>query len=163
MKFRRDTIAALVLFVLFAAYGIQATQIDVFPGQELEPFKPKTMPYALAICGMLLCVVRILQTLRDSLPEVVGWHTYDWRRAVILCAVMLAYGLLFTPLGFIPATALFLLAGFYTLGERQVIVLLLLPVGFSFFFWALMTQLLGLYLAPGDWWPLFDGQGSAAE
>jgi putative tricarboxylic transport membrane protein len=66
---------------------------------------------------------------------------------------MLGYGFAFTPLGFIPATTLFLLPGFFTLGERRKAVLLFLPLAFSLLFWAVMTQVLGLYLAPGDWWP----------
>ena len=65
---------------------------------------------------------------------------------------MLGYGFAFTPLGFIAATTLFLFAGFLTLGERRISVLVFLPVVFTLSFWAVMTQLLGLYLAPGDWW-----------
>ena len=64
---------------------------------------------------------------------------------------MLGYGFAFVPLGFIAATILFLLMGFLTLGERRIPVLVILPVIFTFAFWAVMTQLLGLYLAPGDW------------
>lgn len=152
MTLRGDTIAAIILFVVFAAYGQQAMQIDVFPGQELEPFKPRTMPFALAICGMLLCAIRAFQALRSHSAEAVVWLGYDWKRAAILCTVMLGYGFLFNRLGFMVATAVFLAAGFYTLGERRLLLLFLLPAGFSILFWAVMTQLLGLYLAPGDWW-----------
>jgi len=157
MSMRRDSIAAIFLLVIFAAYGQQALQIDLFPGQELEPFKPRTMPVALAVAGMVLCVIRILQTFRDQSAGVSNWPAYDWKRAGTLCIVMLGYGFAFTPLGFIAATILFLLAGFVTLGERRVIVLAILPLIFTLGFWAVMTQLLGLYLAPGDWWP---GDGS---
>jgi putative tricarboxylic transport membrane protein len=154
MTLRRDAFAALFLFVVFAVYGMQATQIAVFPGQELEPFKPRTMPYALALAGMLLCVLRILQTLRAAPAGTVDWGSYDWKRAAILCLVMLGYGFLFNRLGFIIATTLFLLAGFFTLGERRISLLLILPVTFSFLFWLTMTELLDLYLATGDWWPV---------
>ena len=44
MTRRGHILAALFLFVLFVAYGLQATMIPSFPGQELEPFKPRTMP-----------------------------------------------------------------------------------------------------------------------
>ena len=157
MTLSRDVIAALVLLIVFAAYGMEAQNIAVFPGQELEPFKPRTMPFALSICGVLLCVIRILQTLR--VPTVPGDNAagYDWKRAGILCLVMLGYGFLFTRAGFVVATGIFLTAGFYTLGERRITVLVLLPIVFTAIFWALMTQLLGLYLAPGTWWPAFAG------
>jgi putative tricarboxylic transport membrane protein len=154
---RRDAFAALFLFVLFGAYGMQATQIAIFPGQELEPFKPRTLPFALSIAGMMLCVLRVLQTLRAPAGAEPDWAVFDWKRAGILCVVMLVYGYLFSRLGFLPATVVFLLAGFYTLGERHAAVLVLLPVGFSVLFWLVMTQLLGLYLAPGSWWPVPGG------
>lgn len=157
MTLQRDGIAAILLFVLFAAYGLQALQIDVFPGQELEPFKPRTLPFALAIGGMLLCAIRLLQTLRKPAAAGDSWARYDWKRCAVLCGVMLGYGFFFAPLGFILSTTLFLAAGFVALGERRLTVLLLLPLGFTLLFWAVMTQLLGLYLAPGDW--LNFGQG----
>jgi putative tricarboxylic transport membrane protein len=150
---RHDTVAALVLLVLFVAYGYQAMQIEVFPGQEFEPFKPRTMPITLAVSGILLCAIRMFHSLRVQATDVTGWSGYDWKRAASLCIIMLGYGSVFTPLGFIPATTLFLLAGFFTLGERRKPVLLLLPLVFSLAFWAVMTRMLGLYLAPGSWWP----------
>ena len=64
---------------------------------------------------------------------------------------MLGYGLLMNPLGFVLATTVFLLAGFVILGERRRVVLLFLPIAFSVFFYLLMTEGLGLYLAPGAW------------
>lgn len=152
MSRRQHTVAALILLVMFVAYGQQAMQIEVFPGQELEPFKPRTMPFTLALSGVLLCAIRVLQSLRSTTSGVTAWSGYDWRRAALLCAAMLGYGVAFTPLGFIPATTLFLLAGFVTLGERRKLVLMLLPLAFSLAFWAVMTQLLGLYLATGSWW-----------
>lgn len=151
MSMRRDSIAAIFLLIVFAAYGQQALQIEMFPGQELEPFKPRTMPVALAVSGILLCIIRILQTFRDESVDVAVWQGYDWKRTGILCIVMLGYGFAFVPLGFLAATILFLLAGFLTLGERRIPALVFLPVIFTFAFWAVMTQLLGLYLAPGNW------------
>lgn len=154
MTFNRDAVASLLLFVLFAAYGIQAMQIEVFPGQELEPFKPRTMPFALAVCGMFLCGIRCVQTLRGSSAVATSWQHYDWKRAAFLCINMIIYGFLFTRLGFFAATITFLLAGFVILGERRLFMLVLLPAVFTFAFWLLATRLLGLYLAPGSWLPL---------
>jgi putative tricarboxylic transport membrane protein len=67
----------------------------------------------------------------------------------MLCVVMLLYGWLFTPLGFVIATTLFLAAGFLILGERRILVLSVLPPLFTVLFWAVMSRGLGLYLAPG--------------
>ena len=65
---------------------------------------------------------------------------------------MLAYGYLMPLLGFIPATTLFLVAGFLILGERRRSILLFLPLVFSLVFFQLMTEGLGLYLSPGSLW-----------
>ena len=58
MSDRMHFIATLCLFVLFAAYGLEALTIPLFPGQEDEPFKPRTMPVALALAGMVLAGIR---------------------------------------------------------------------------------------------------------
>jgi putative tricarboxylic transport membrane protein len=153
MSIRGQIFAAMCLFVLFAAYGLQATTIPMFPGQEYEPFKPRTMPMILAMAGLLLCVVRIFQLWRMPQPEsTVVLAEFDWKSASLLCAVMLAYGFAMTPLGFVAATSLFLAAGFFILGERRLWLLTGLPLLFSLAFYLLMTRVLGLYLSSGLWW-----------
>lgn len=147
-------LAALFLFCVFGAYGYQATMIDVFPGQELEPFKPNTLPLGLAITGMLLCVLRVLQLLRaPAETPAIAFARYDWKRAGFLCLAMFAYELLMVPAGFVLATTLFLGAGFLVLGERRAALLAVFPLVFSLMFYWLMTGAMGLYLAPGAWWP----------
>ena len=152
MSIRNHIIATLFLFVVFAAYGYQALQIPLFPGQELEPFKPRTMPVLLAAGGLLLTAIRIFELARGEEAggslDIAG---LNWMPAAWLCAVMVAYGFLMNPLGFVVATTLFLLAGFLILGERRRTVLLFLPLAFSLAFFLLMTEGLGLYLAPGAW------------
>lgn len=145
--------AALLLFVLFAAYGLEATTIPSFPGQELEVFKPRSMPLALAVAGLVLCAIRILQLVCTAGaiggPDI---FALNWKPTVALTGTMLGYGFLLQPLGFVAATSLFLAAGFLILGERRLPLLLVLPPSFSLVFFLLMTRLLGLYLAPGNWW-----------
>jgi putative tricarboxylic transport membrane protein len=145
----RDAVAAFVLFAGFLAMGLGVTSIELFPGQETEVFSPRTMPAALAIGGTVLCLLRLVQCLRHPEKEIVALGGFDWTRTALLCVTMIGYGLLFVPLGFVPATAVFLCAGFFVLGERRVLLLLLLPVVFTLAFWLVMTRLLGLYLAPG--------------
>jgi len=152
MSIRGHIVVTLILFVLIGAYGIQALMIPLFPGQELEPFKPRTMPVTLAAVGLLLCAIRIVQLFRlqDAEP-VTRLNAFVWRPATLLCATMLAYGFLMGPLGFVVATTLFLAAGFVILGERRKSMLIILPLAFSSIFYLLMTRGLGLYLAPGAW------------
>ena len=153
MSIRNHVIATLVLFVLFAAYGYHALQIPLFPGQELEPFKPRTMPVLLAVAGLILSAIHIFKLLRGEGAEgSIGLAGLNWAPAAWLCLAMLGYGFLMNPLGFVLATTLFLLTGFLILGERRLSVLLILPVTFSAVFFLVMTWGLGLYLATGMWW-----------
>ena len=152
MRGRADVIASLLLLVMFAAYGIQAFAIPLFPGQEYEPFKPWTMPVALAVVGLLLCAIRIVQSVRGG-PRDTSLGVLHWRPVFALCGLMLAYGFAMVPVGFVVSTTLFLAASFALLGERRKLVLALTPVLFSLAFYLLMTRALDLYLAPGAWVP----------
>jgi putative tricarboxylic transport membrane protein len=149
MTVNRDAGAALVLLAAFLGYGYQATLIELFPGQETEVFSPRTLPYALAAGGILSSILQLLRSLRVPATEAPDTTGFDWQRAAMLCVVMLLYGWLFTPLGFVIATTLFLAAGFLILGERRILVLSVLPPLFTVLFWAVMSRGLGLYLAPG--------------
>ena len=79
-----------------------------------------------------------------------SWAGLDWGRVGLLTLAMVLYGALFKPLGFILATTLFLAAGFMVLGERRPLLVLAVSGGVALGFWAVMSRLLGLYLAPGE-------------
>lgn len=151
---RRDTVGPLILLVFCLVYGAFALQIDMFPGQELEAFTPRTLPIGLTILGVLLSLILILQSVKagggPSVAEMV--RGLDWGRTAALIVLMALYGLALSPLGFILSTIMFLLAGFLVLGERRPLVLLLAAVPLVVLFWALMTRVLGIYLEPGRLW-----------
>ena len=77
---------------------------------------------------------------------------FRWGRAGLLCALMVAYGLAVRPAGFLISTSLFLIAGFLVLGERRPWLILVASIPIVVFFWVLMTQFLGVFIAP---WPAF--------
>lgn len=149
MSINRDALAAMILLAGFLGYGYQATLIALFPGQETEVFSPRTMPYALAVAGVLVSALQLFRCLGKSVTKQEVLAGFDWARASLSCLNMVIYGLLFVPLGFIMATALFLACGFAILGERRLLLLTAMPLLFTVIFWALMTRVLGLYLAPG--------------
>ena len=70
-------------------------------------------------------------------------------RAVGLLVSMVIYGLTISSLGFLGATILFLITGFWVMGIRQQKVLFLLPVIVATFFWFVLTKILGIYLDTG--------------
>lgn len=150
MALNRDVVAALGFLAFSIAYGWQATGIEMFPGQEYESFTPQTFPLALSVIGGLLALGQIVKSLREPPSQTESWRRYDWPRVALLLLSMVFYGATFTWLGFIVSTTLFLAAGYLVLGERRMLVVagasILVTVGF----WAIMTKLLGIYLAPGE-------------
>lgn len=150
MTLNRDAGAALGFLAFSIAYGWYATGIEMFPGQEYEPFTPQTFPLALAATGAVLGLAQLAKSLREP-PEAGGsWAGYDWPRVGLLLLSMVAYGASFTWLGFLVSTMLFLAAGYLILGERRPIVLGSASVLVTVGFWLIMTRLLGIYLAPGE-------------
>lgn len=150
MTLSRDLAAALGFVAFSIAYGWQATGIDIFPGQEYEPFTPQTFPLALSVIGAILGLGQTVKSLRAPETSAESWRRYDWLRVGLLLLTMVAYGATFTWLGFLVSTMLFLGAGYLILGERRPIVIgsasILVTVGF----WLIMTKTLGIYLAPGE-------------
>ena len=65
---------------------------------------------------------------------------------------MVAYSAMLEPFGFLIATSAFLITGFFIMGERRKAVLLFASVPVAVVFWFLMTQVLGIYLVPGNLW-----------
>lgn len=150
MTLSRDVAAALGFVAFSIAYGWQATGIDVFPGQEYEPFTPQTFPLALSVIGAILGLSQVAKSLRAPVSEAASWGGYDWPRVGLLLLSMLFYGATFTWLGFLVSTALFLAAGYLILGERRAVVVGSASVLVTVVFWLIMTKILGIYLAPGE-------------
>ena len=150
MTLSRDLAAALGFVAFSIAYGWQATGIDIFPGQEYEPFTPQTFPLALSVIGAILGLAQTAKSWRAPGSAAESWGRYDWLRVCLLLLTMVAYGATFTWLGFLVSTMLFLGAGYLILGERRPVVIgsasILVTVGF----WLIMTKVLGIYLAPGE-------------
>lgn len=150
MTLNRDVFAALGFLAFSIAYGWQATGIEMFPGQEYEPFTPQTFPLALSVIGAILALAQTAKALREPPTQIESWARYDWPRVALLLVTMVVYGASFTWLGFIVATILFLTAGYLILGERRILVIGAASVLVTLGFWAIMTKLLGIYLAPGE-------------
>lgn len=149
----REKVGALIILLFSISYGLLATKIPLTFLAQQETFTPRTMPYALAVMGALLSfLILVLPTVdpkgKKSLPE--ETRGFDWATAVLLTALMLIYGLAMKWLGFILASIVFLLIGFWILGERRVKLMLLTAIPLVCLLWAIMSLLLGVYIAPGE-------------
>lgn len=147
MTITKERIGALFFLVLSIAYGYYASEIKLYPGDELDPMTARTLPYFLSAMGVAFSLILVVSGKQKDHGASIA--SLNWKPVIALMLLTLAYGLSLDWLGFLISTTLFLIAGFRILGERRVKVLLLVAVPFVFIFWFGLTQLLDIYLAPG--------------
>ena len=141
------------MLLFSTAYGLLAFKIPLSFMAQNEFFTSRTMPYALAVLGIILALLILVLPTADP----AGKHTLkeetkgmDWPKAIWLVVAMVVYGLTMKWLGFIIASVIFLMFGFYILGERQIKKMALAAIPLVIFLWFVMSSLLGVYIAPGE-------------
>jgi putative tricarboxylic transport membrane protein len=149
----REKVGALVMMLFSVAYGLMALKIPLSFLAQNEFFTSRTMPYALSVLGIVLTLLILVLPTADpsgkrSLKE--ETHGMDWKTAILLVVGMIVYGLVMKWIGFIVSSILFLLCGFYILGERRVKRMLLASIPLVILLWFVMSSLLGVYIAPGE-------------
>lgn len=140
-----DRIGALVLLAFSIGYGILLFQIPLLPFQRDVAFTAQTLPKALSVMGIVLSLILFVTSRNSSMPDVKG---YNWLHGLMICALMLTYGFTVRPVGFIVSTGLFLILCEYVLGERRWKILIFSTLPVVLFFWFLMNEVLGVYVAP---------------
>ena len=149
----REKVGALVIMLFSIAYGSMALNIPLSFLARNEFFTSRTMPYALAVLGIVIALMILVMPTADpegkrSLKE--ETRGMDWKTAILLVIGMIIYGLVMKWLGFMISSILFLLGGFYVLGERRIKRMLLASIPLVILLWFVMSSLLGVYIAPGE-------------
>ncbi|MCO7201559.1 tripartite tricarboxylate transporter TctB family protein [Pseudoalteromonas sp. OANN1] len=154
----RELLGPVLFLILFSLYAVSAWQIPIMPFEEYEAVNSATLPKVYALIGIVVCLLSIAATLFKgvSAPDTREGAETISKATIAQCAalivLMLIYSSVLEELGFIVSTILFLGCGFLIMGERRKQILLLASVPVVIVFWAIMTQLLGIYLVPGDFW-----------
>jgi len=143
----RDRVGGLIFLIFCLTYGYQTTLIPLFPGDEYAPFTARTLPWMLTGAGVFFSLLLIVMAQPDEKSG--ATLDFDWRLLITFILLMTAYGFGLTWVGFVLATSLFLLAGFWVLGERRKSVLFGASFPFVTAFWLLLTKGLDIYLEPG--------------
>ncbi|MEC8079891.1 MAG: tripartite tricarboxylate transporter TctB family protein [Pseudomonadota bacterium] len=148
MVITKDHIGGLVFLCLSAAYGYYTGDISMLPGDEYEPFNAQTLPSALSIMGIILSLALIVTASRDTQDQLT-LKGYDFPIVIKLLALVVVFSFALEWVGFLLSTIIFLIGGYWLLGERKVKTLLIASVPFAVFIWFALSQLLDIYLAPG--------------
>ena len=149
----REKVGALVILLFSIAYGFMATKIQLTFLSRQEMFTARTMPYALAAVGIIFSIlIIVLPTVDPSGKRSLAEETrgMDWPTVIKLIIIMLVFGLIMKWLGFILSSILFLMAGFWILGERRIKRMLFWAIPLVILLWCIMSLLLGVYIAPGE-------------
>jgi putative tricarboxylic transport membrane protein len=141
----RDRIGALLLLVFFVAYGYLSTSITLLPFQLNQAFHARTAPQFLTFVGIVLGLFLLVKP-GDDRPVDTSGMTFT--RVAVLCGLMIFYGLTVRLLGFILSTSIFLMGGFWIMGERRWLVLIGASIPVVVGFWLLMTQGLDVFVEP---------------
>ncbi|HEY7864891.1 MAG TPA: tripartite tricarboxylate transporter TctB family protein [Psychromonas sp.] len=143
----RDRVGGLIFLIFCLTYGYQTTLIPLYPGDEYAPFTARTLPWMLTAAGIISSLLLIVMAQPDEKSGAV--LDFDWKLLITFILLMTAYGFGLSWIGFVLATSLFLLAGFWVLGERRKSVLFGASFPFVIAFWLLLTKGLDIYLEPG--------------
>ena len=139
----------LLLFCLFYAWKIG--DIRLLPFQANQAFTPRTMPQVLATLGIVLSLLVIVfpdNTSPKRLVDAFKGKELNWQLALAFLILMSVYGLTVRPLGFLLSTSLFLMIGFFMLGERSPLKLVAVAVPLVIAFWVLMNYGLSVFIEP---------------
>ncbi|MDN3378734.1 tripartite tricarboxylate transporter TctB family protein [Pseudoalteromonas sp. APC 3893] len=156
MMLNRELLGPSLFLALFTLYAIVAWQIPLLPFEEYETVTSATLPKVYAAFGIVVCLLSIGATLlkpKEQTAELAQrLEKDDVLRTFALLVLMVLYSAALEPIGFLISTSAFLLVGFFVMGERRKKILLFASIPVAVVFWFLMTQVLGIYLVPGDLW-----------
>ena len=151
----RELLGPSLFLALFTLYAIVAWQIPLLPFEEYETVTSATLPKVYAAFGIIVCLLSIGATLLKPTEKTYSDDVLEKSnvlRTFGLLILMVVYSAALEPIGFLISTSVFLLVGFFVMGERRKKILLLASIPVAVVFWFLMTQVLGIYLVPGNLW-----------
>ena len=144
MREKAGDIAAALLLLIFAAAMFVLTLGFPAPAQPNDP-GTAAFPRMIAVA---LAVLALAQLLRPKETGALPRGGAALRVGGVL-ALLVAYAALFEALGFVAATALFLLGALLLAGIKRVAYLILVPVGVSVVLFYLFYELLEVSLPRG--------------
>ena len=145
MSISKDRLGGLLLLAFCVTYAFLSQQIRLLPFQESSAFHARTMPEVLSVLGIGLSLIVIAF---PGSRQPVSLKGYDLVKVALFLGLMSVYGLTIRPLGFIISTSAFLMIGFWLLGERRPVYLVLVAVPLVVLFWLLMTEGLDVFIEP---------------
>jgi len=152
-----DRWIAMIILLICLAYGYAAffTMDEALaPFMRRNPIWPSTFPKILSILAIICSLLILLgfeKSSGDPKPSEINYRRltdYKLGQAIMLLVLMVAYALLLRPAGFLVSTAGFLFIGFYILGERRDLPMVLSAAIAAGVVWYRVDHGLGIFRSP---------------
>ncbi|MBL4666893.1 MAG: tripartite tricarboxylate transporter TctB family protein [Sneathiella sp.] len=147
-----DKYIAVLFLTVSIIYGYSAYTYPLLPFELNMVFLPNTMPLALSVLGILISGIIIIsgksapvENTSDTQIDISRLRDYKLGQAAGLLTAMFLYALLLRPLGFIPATVMFLVGCGWVLGERKLHIMLASSLIGAGTIWYLVQEVLGIF------------------
>ena len=144
MKISPSKIISLLFFIFSGFYLYTAYQIRVFAFDENAAFNARTFPIYLGYAGLIFSALYII--LPERKPTNVDVSILEYKKTILLVALMIIYGITILKAGYFLSTSIFLVLSYIVLGERRWIWVLILSFPFVAIFMYLLHGLLNIYL-----------------
>ena len=144
MKISPSKIISLLFFIFSGFYLYTAYQIRVFAFDENAAFNARTFPVYLGYAGLIFSALYII--LPERRPSNVDVSILEYKKTILLVALMIIYGITILKAGYFLSTSIFLVLSYIVLGERRWIWVFILSFPFVAIFMYLLHGLLNIYL-----------------
>ena len=144
MNINTTKIISLLFFIFSAFYLYTAYQIQVFAFDENAPFNARTFPIYLGYAGLIFSALYII--LPERKPTNIDVSILEYKKTILLVALMIIYGITILKAGYFLSTSIFLVLSYIILGERRWIWVFILSFPFVAIFMYLLHGLLNIYL-----------------
>lgn len=145
---RRPGELAFTLFLLLASLGLLWSAYGIAGFEALS--SPGAVPMATTAIMVVTAIMVLIQTLRRPTGTTQTFGTHILPLSVIVTiALIVAYGWLLRPLGFIPTSVLFLSALVWFLSRRPVLFCLAVSVGTVALIWLIFRMVFSVLMPPG--------------
>lgn len=151
-----DRWIALVFLLICLAYGYAAfftMDAGMPPFMKRNPIWPSTFPKVLSVMGTLAALYVLLGFEKPNEKKTGDinyrrlWD-YNLGQALLLLGLMVFYALMLRPAGFLLSTSVFLIAGSLILGERRILMTIVVALIATGAIWYLVEGVLGIFLRP---------------
>ena len=144
MKISPSKIISLLFFIFSGFYLYTAYQIRVFAFDENAAFNARTFPIYLGYAGLIFSALYII--LPERKPSNIDVSILEYKKTILLVALMIIYGITILKAGYFLSTSIFLVLSYIVLGERRWIWVFILSFPFVAIFMYLLHGLLNIYL-----------------